>query len=187
MLSPYPFLCPPSSLQDKEKESNQPVLGINLPTWNRLPETPSLIAHLAVLSNTHLQHLMLPFHLPHLPGKQMMQVKMMLRSMWRQAQRIHVLIVRYFFKSKSISYHRGRKQRYLISCSSPIFSSALAFACRTRRKEAISRNLKLNVRSGTDCPKPLPGYLPNVALECSSSTADMSRIPSANASGVWIC
>ncbi|KAM2685933.1 hypothetical protein EV2_008887 [Malus domestica] len=117
----------------------------------------------------------------------MMQVKMMLRSMWRQAQRIHMLIVRYFFKSKSISYHRGRKQRYLISCSSPIFSSALALACRTRRKEAISRNLKLNVRSGTDCRKPLLGYLPSVALECSSSIADMSRIPLANASGVWIC
>ncbi|KAM1380839.1 hypothetical protein ACFX2I_022523 [Malus domestica] len=123
----------------------------------------------------------------HLPGKQMMQVKMMHRSMRRQARRMHVLIVRYFFKSKSISYHWGRKQRYLISCSSPIFSFALAFACRTRRREAISRNLKLNVRSRTDCLQPLPGYLPGVALECSSSTADMSRIPSANASGVWIC
>ncbi|KAM2613711.1 hypothetical protein TB2_028419 [Malus domestica] len=41
----------------------------------------------------------------HLPGKQMMQVKMMHRSMWRQAQQMYVLIVRYFFKSKSISYH----------------------------------------------------------------------------------
>ena len=117
----------------------------------------------------------------------MMQMKMMHRSIWRQARRMHVLIVRYFFKSKSISYHWGRKQRYLISCSSPIFSFALALACWTRRKDAISRNLKLNVRPGTDCPEPLPGYLPSVALECSSSTADMSRISSANALGVWIC
>ncbi|KAM1548306.1 hypothetical protein COP1_009392 [Malus domestica] len=36
MLSPYPFLYPSSSLQDKEKESNQQALGINLSTWNRL-------------------------------------------------------------------------------------------------------------------------------------------------------
>ncbi|KAM2057752.1 hypothetical protein ACFX16_030405 [Malus domestica] len=67
-----------------------------------------------------------------------------------------------------------QKQKYLISLG-------------TRGKEAISRNLKLNVRPGTDCPEPLPGYLPSVALECSSSTANMSRIPSANASRVWIC
>ncbi|KAM1597851.1 hypothetical protein PS2_032712 [Malus domestica] len=187
MFYPYLFLCPSSSLQDKEKESNQPALGINLSTWNRLPGTPSLIAHLAVLSNTHLQHLMLSFRLPYLPGKQMMQVNMMFRSMWRQAQRIHVLIVCYFFKSKSISYHRGRKQRYLISCSSPILFSALALTFKTRRKKAISQNLKSNFRSGTDCLEALPGCLPSIALECSSSTADMSRIPSTNALGVWIC
>ncbi|TQE10070.1 hypothetical protein C1H46_004360 [Malus baccata] len=135
---------------------------------------------------------MLPLRLPRLPRKQMMQVKMMQmkmmhRSIWRQARRMHVLIVRYFFKSKSISYHWGRKQRYLISCFPPIISRALALACRTRRKEAISRNLKLNVRSRADCLEPLPGCLPSVALECSSSTADTSRIPSTNASGVWIC
>ncbi|KAM1017230.1 hypothetical protein COP2_048053 [Malus domestica] len=52
---------------DKEKESNQPALGINLPIWN-----PFLIAYLALLSSTHLHHLMLPLRLPHLPGEQMM-------------------------------------------------------------------------------------------------------------------
>ena len=111
-----------------------------------------------------------------------MQMKMMHRSIWRQARRMHVLIVHYFFKSKSISYHWGRKQRYLISCFPPIISHALALACRTRRREAISRNLKLNVRSGTDCQEPLLGCLPSVALEYSSSTVDGSRISSANIS-----
>ncbi|KAM1084846.1 hypothetical protein TB2_022693 [Malus domestica] len=64
----------------------------------------------------------------------------------------------------------------------PIISSALALACRTRKNEAVNQNLKLNVRSGTDCPKPLPGCLPSIALECSSSTVDGFRISSANTS-----
>ncbi|KAM1833588.1 hypothetical protein ACFX13_023392 [Malus domestica] len=62
-----------------------------------------------------------------------------------------------------------QKQKYLISSG-------------TRRKKTISRNLKLNVRSGTDCQEPLPGCLPSVALEYSSSTVDGSRISSANIS-----
>ncbi|KAM1012705.1 hypothetical protein ACFX2C_042924 [Malus domestica] len=62
-----------------------------------------------------------------------------------------------------------QKQKYLISSG-------------IRRKKAISRNLKLNVRSGTDCQEPLPGCLPSVALEYSSSTVDGSRISSANIS-----
>ncbi|KAM1175363.1 hypothetical protein ACFX19_028375 [Malus domestica] len=62
-----------------------------------------------------------------------------------------------------------QKQKYLISSG-------------TRRKEAISRNLKLNVQSGTDCLEPLPGCLPSVALKYSSSTVDESRISSANIS-----
>ncbi|KAM1698833.1 hypothetical protein FF1_030008 [Malus domestica] len=150
---------------------------------NQLPGTPSLIARPALLSKYPLsQHLILLGKIPHLSGEQKRRVKMMHRSMWRQAQYIHVLIIRYFFKNKSISYHRGRKQRYLISCFFPIFSFVLALACRTRRKEAISRNLKLYVRSGTDCPKPLPGCLPRFALEYSSSTVNGSRISSANIS-----
>ncbi|KAM1665304.1 hypothetical protein ACFX13_045337 [Malus domestica] len=149
-----------------------------------MPETPSLIAHLALLSKYPLfQHFMLP---EKIPDAYQRQVKMMHRSIWRQVQQIHVLIIRYFFKSKSISYHQGRKQRYLISCFSPIFSFALALACRTRRKEAISRNLKFNVRSGTDCPEPLHGCLPSIALECSSLTVDGFRISSANTSGQLI-
>ncbi|KAM2564730.1 hypothetical protein TB2_012993 [Malus domestica] len=47
--------------------------------WN-----PFLIAYLASLSSTHLQHFMLPLHLPHLPGEQIREVKMIPRSMWRQ-------------------------------------------------------------------------------------------------------
>ncbi|KAM1493811.1 hypothetical protein ACFX10_025540 [Malus domestica] len=69
---------------------------------------------------------------------------------------------------KSISYHQGRKQEYLISYFFPVFSFTLALTCKTRRKKAISRNLKSNFRSGTDCPEPLPGCLPGIALECSS-------------------
>ncbi|KAM1030766.1 hypothetical protein ACFX2J_034399 [Malus domestica] len=30
-----------NSSKAKEKESNQPALGINLPIWNQLPGTPS--------------------------------------------------------------------------------------------------------------------------------------------------
>ncbi|KAM0985797.1 hypothetical protein ACFX2C_013039 [Malus domestica] len=41
----------------------------------------------------------------------------------------------------------------------------------TRRKRAVSRNLKSNLQSGTDCLRPLPGCLLNIALEYSSSTA----------------
>ncbi|KAM1099071.1 hypothetical protein PS2_005690 [Malus domestica] len=64
---------------DKEKESNQLALGINLPIWN-----PFLIAYLALLSSTHLHHFMLPLRLPHLPGEQIREVKMIPRSIWRQ-------------------------------------------------------------------------------------------------------
>ncbi|TQD81554.1 hypothetical protein C1H46_032886 [Malus baccata] len=47
--------------------------------WN-----PFLIAYLALLSSTHLQHLMLSLRLPHLPGEQIREVKMIPRSMWRR-------------------------------------------------------------------------------------------------------
>ena len=45
--------------------------------WN-----PFLIAYLALLSSTHLHHLMLPLRLPHLPGEHIREVKMIPRSMW---------------------------------------------------------------------------------------------------------
>ncbi|KAM1076165.1 hypothetical protein ACFX1X_023989 [Malus domestica] len=41
----------------------------------------------------------------------------------------------------------------------------------TRRKRAVSRNLKSNLQFGTDCLEPLPGCLLSIALEYSSSTA----------------
>ncbi|KAM2349961.1 hypothetical protein ACFX1X_013410 [Malus domestica] len=44
--------------------------------WN-----PFLIAYLALLSSTYLQHLILPLRLPLLPGKQIREVKMIPRSM----------------------------------------------------------------------------------------------------------
>ncbi|KAM1040912.1 hypothetical protein ACFX1X_030470 [Malus domestica] len=47
--------------------------------WN-----PFLIAYLALFSSTHFQHLMLPQKLPHLPGEQIREVKMIPRNMWRQ-------------------------------------------------------------------------------------------------------
>ncbi|TQD84107.1 hypothetical protein C1H46_030335 [Malus baccata] len=43
-----------------------------------------LIAYLALLSSTHLLHLMLPFCLPHILRGQVREVKMRPRSMWRQ-------------------------------------------------------------------------------------------------------
>ncbi|KAM1726985.1 hypothetical protein ACFX16_017905 [Malus domestica] len=72
-----------------------------------------------------------------------------------------------YTKNKSISYHQGRKQEYPISCFLPV----LVHTCRTKRKRAVSRNLKSNLQSGTDCLKPLPGCLLSIALENSSSTA----------------
>ncbi|KAM1102984.1 hypothetical protein ACFX19_011740 [Malus domestica] len=51
-----------------------------------------------------------------------------------------------------------QEQEYLISSG-------------TRRKRAVSRNLKSNLQSGTDCLRPLPGCLLNIALEYSSSNA----------------
>ncbi|KAM1406214.1 hypothetical protein ACFX2F_000954 [Malus domestica] len=85
MLFPYLFLWPCSYLQDKEKESNQSVLGIKLPARNRLPGTPYLITYLTLLSSTHLQHLMLPGKIPHLPEEQIEQVRRIQGSMWRQS------------------------------------------------------------------------------------------------------
>ncbi|KAM1076379.1 hypothetical protein ACFX19_024320 [Malus domestica] len=73
-------------------------------------------------------------------------------------------------KNKSISYHQGRKQEYLISCFLPVLVFVLVHTCRTRRKRAVSRNLKSNLQSGTDLG-PLPGCLLSIALEYSSSTA----------------
>ncbi|KAM1621863.1 hypothetical protein ACFXTN_018655 [Malus domestica] len=51
-----------------------------------------------------------------------------------------------------------QEQEYLISSG-------------TRRKRAVSRNLKSNLQFGTDCLEPLPGRLLSIALEYSSSTA----------------
>ncbi|KAM1034997.1 hypothetical protein ACFX2A_039207 [Malus domestica] len=50
-----------------------------------------------------------------------------------------------------------QEQEYLISSG-------------TKRKRAVSRNLKSNLQSGTDCLRPLPGCLLSIALENSSST-----------------
>ncbi|KAM1403997.1 hypothetical protein ACFX2I_012528 [Malus domestica] len=54
-------------------------LDLEPTTWN-----PFLIAYLALLSSTNLQHLLLPLHLPHLLAEQIREVKMIPRSMWRQ-------------------------------------------------------------------------------------------------------
>ena len=72
----------------------------------------------------------------------------------------------YFFKSQSISYQQGRRQRYLMAC----FSFTLALAYGTKRKRAISRHLESSFQSGTDCLEPFPDCLPSIALEQSSST-----------------
>ena len=61
------------------------------------------------------------------------------------------------------------KQKYLISCFLPVLFLVFVLTCMTRRKNTISRNLKSNFRSETDCPEPLPGRLPCISLEYSSS------------------
>ncbi|KAM2115207.1 hypothetical protein ACFX1Q_023666 [Malus domestica] len=63
-------------------------------------------------------------------------------------------------KSKSIPYHA-------FSLSFPL---PLLLPAGQGEKNAISRNLKSNFRSGIDCLESLHGCLPNIALEYSSST-----------------
>lgn len=54
------------------------------------------------------------------------------------------------YQSKSISYHQGRKQGYLISCFFPTLFFVFVLTYRTRRKRAISRHMESSFRSGTD-------------------------------------
>ena len=84
MLSPGPSPCrcfSPCGQGEREQSTSTWYQSSDLePTaWN-----PFLIAYLALLSSTHLQHLMFPFRLPLLPGEQIREVKMIPRSMWRQ-------------------------------------------------------------------------------------------------------
>ncbi|KAM1681769.1 hypothetical protein EV2_040021 [Malus domestica] len=76
-------------------------------------------------------------------------------------------------QSKSISYHQGRKQEYLISCFLYVLSFVLVLACKDKDKESnmLEPPFKLPVRNL--CLEPLLGCLPCIALEYSSSTVDM--------------
>ncbi|KAM2209413.1 hypothetical protein TB1_024748 [Malus domestica] len=67
----------------------------------------------------------------------------LLRSSPAQFKYKHVEI--YFFKSKSTSYHKSRRQRYLMACC----SFNLALACKTRRKKEIDQHLE-NLNKETD-------------------------------------
>ncbi|KAM2855913.1 hypothetical protein PS2_000331 [Malus domestica] len=64
-----------SSVGQKEREQSANTWyqssDLEPTAWN-----PFLIAYLALLSSTHLQHLMLPLRLPHLPREQIREVKM---------------------------------------------------------------------------------------------------------------
>ncbi|KAM2689942.1 hypothetical protein EV1_043179 [Malus domestica] len=92
--------------------------------------------------------------LEKMPHPQVKQVKMIPQSMWRQRanssstkQRItcHASI-----KSKSISYHQSRRQRYLMAC----FSFTLALTYRTKEKESNRRALGKTEQRNR--PSPLP-------------------------------
>ncbi|KAM1424374.1 hypothetical protein ACFX1X_017110 [Malus domestica] len=50
-------------------------------------------------------------------------------------------------QSKSISYHQGQKQEYLISCFFPVFSFGIVLTCKTMRKRVISQHLESNFQS----------------------------------------
>ncbi|KAM1183937.1 hypothetical protein EV1_002086 [Malus domestica] len=69
--------------------------------------------------------------------------------MWRQAQQNTCWFIRYFFKSKRISYHQGRKQEYLISCNLLVLSFVLVLTCKDEDKESNMSEppLKLLVRN----------------------------------------
>ncbi|KAM2682007.1 hypothetical protein EV2_013618 [Malus domestica] len=84
MLSACHSPCGCFHLRDKEKKKQSASTWyqfshLELTAWN-----PFLIAYLALLSSTDLQHLMLPLRLPHLPGEHIREVKMIPQSMWRQ-------------------------------------------------------------------------------------------------------
>lgn len=73
-------------LPARQGEREQSVsTWIKLPARNWLPGTPYLITYLALLSSTHLQHLMFPGKIPHLLEEQIGQVRRIQGSMWRQA------------------------------------------------------------------------------------------------------
>ena len=59
-------------------------------------------------------------------------------------------VERYFFKSKSTSYHQNRRQMYLMTC----FSFTLDLAYRTKKKE--SNRSALGKIEQRDRPSPLP-------------------------------
>lgn len=126
MLSPCPFLCPPSSRRDKEKESNQPALGINLPSWNRLPGNPfpdclPSVAFLRYFCTSSSAAGVPPRKMPHLLEEQTRQVKLIHRSMRRQAQPIYVLDHPLLLQ---------KKQTYLISAGSKAkVSHIMLFPC----------------------------------------------------------
>ena len=67
--------------------------------------------------------------------------------------------------NKSISYHQGRKQEYLISCFLSILFCVPLLPCRTRRKRAIRRHLESTFRFRTDCLEPpsLIAYLASLS------------------------
>ncbi|KAM1001877.1 hypothetical protein ACFX2C_002367 [Malus domestica] len=144
MLSSCPFLCSCSSLQDEEKESNQSALAIKLPVRNRLLGIPSLIAYLALLSSTHLQLLMYFRRRYQMPGEHIRQVKMIHRSMWRQAQQMHVRIHPLLLQKQKYLISSGMKAKVSHIMLFPVFPFALALTCKTMRKKAISQNPKSN-------------------------------------------
>ncbi|KAM2585808.1 hypothetical protein TB2_046623 [Malus domestica] len=73
-------LFSPAGQGEKEQSTSNWYQSSDLePTaWNSF-----LIAYLALLSSTHLQHLMLLEKIPHLLGEQIREVKMIPQSMWR--------------------------------------------------------------------------------------------------------
>ena len=120
MLSPYPFLCHPSSLRDKEKESHQPALGINLPSWNGLPGNPfpDCLPGIALKYSSSTVDV-LPGTIQHLPEEQIKQVKLIHRSMWRQAQPIYVLVHPLLLQKQTYLISSGTRARVSHTMQSP--------------------------------------------------------------------
>ncbi|KAM1788606.1 hypothetical protein ACFX11_038869 [Malus domestica] len=81
-----------------------------------------------------------------------------------QFKKKHVEI--YFFKSKSVSYHQSRRQRYLMAC----FSFTLALACKQKESKWWAfRQIKKRNR---------PSYLPRAYLPCRNKQRRMQTAQS---------
>ncbi|TQD97748.1 hypothetical protein C1H46_016614 [Malus baccata] len=122
-----------------------------------------LIAYLALLSSTHLQHFVLLLRLPHLSGEQIREVKMIPRSMWRQ-----------FANSSSARDKEKESKRWALGkIEERIRPKHLYLACLPCR-----RNMLIHPQLGTRRKKARGGHLERLKKE---SDQNLCLVPARHA------